>query len=259
MGLRFSRRVRLAPGITLNLSKGGASVSVGPKGVKLTVGTSGASVSLGLPGTGLYWTHRVRFGGGGDDDGAEAKAKGKAKAEDKPPSPAHLAWEEGVVALHEDRLDDAIERLAFAWTHRDTLPGGDSEVEVPLTAELTYALAPDPRGAGLAYAEVLQWQDRLDEAAVVLRQLKAEADSPVIRVSLAELELDRSDPAGALAACGRSRDPMVGLYRARAKLAAGRAADAIREVQRLLADAPPDLRDDLEQVAAAARAGMDTR
>ncbi len=42
MPFRFWRRIRIAPGVTLNLSKRGASISVGPEGAKFTVGTSGA-------------------------------------------------------------------------------------------------------------------------------------------------------------------------------------------------------------------------
>ncbi len=41
MGLRFFRRVRLGKGLTLNLSKTGASLSMGPRGAKFTMGTSG--------------------------------------------------------------------------------------------------------------------------------------------------------------------------------------------------------------------------
>ncbi len=56
MGFRFFRRVRVAPGMTLNFSKGGLSTSFGPRGAKYTVGTSGTRGTVGLPGTGLYYT-----------------------------------------------------------------------------------------------------------------------------------------------------------------------------------------------------------
>jgi tetratricopeptide (TPR) repeat protein len=246
VGLRFWRRVRLGPGITLNLSKGGASLSVGPPGAKLTVGTSGAQVTVGMPGTGLFWTQRL---------GAPQAPSGAAPSATVP-GPAQLAWEEGILALHQDRLPAATERLGAAWAQRDRLPGGQAEVEVPITPELVLALAPDPRGAGLAYAEALQEQGRTDDAVAVLQQLKAEADAPVVRVALAELALEAEDPALALAATGRSTDPVVALYRARAKLALGRAADALEEVQRALRKAEPELHDDLEEVARAARAAL---
>lgn len=62
MALRFFRRVRLAPGLSLNLSKGGGSLSLGPPGVKYTVGTAGTRHTVGLPGTGLYYTERGGHG-----------------------------------------------------------------------------------------------------------------------------------------------------------------------------------------------------
>jgi len=59
MGLRFTRRVSLFPGLRVNFSKSGASLSVGHKGAWYTVGPRGRRVTLGLPGTGLYWTETV--------------------------------------------------------------------------------------------------------------------------------------------------------------------------------------------------------
>src|SRR2546423_7529864 len=56
MPLRFFRRIRIAPGLTVNVSKSGASVSVGPRGAKVTVGRKGVRRTVGLPGTGLYYT-----------------------------------------------------------------------------------------------------------------------------------------------------------------------------------------------------------
>lgn len=58
MALRFFRRIRLAPGLSLNLSKGGGSLSFGPPGYKYTAGTAGTRRTVGLPGTGLYYTER---------------------------------------------------------------------------------------------------------------------------------------------------------------------------------------------------------
>ncbi len=63
MGFRMWRRIRIAPGITLNLSKTGASVSIGPRGAKYTIGTHGSRVTAGIPGTGLYYTEKLHTGG----------------------------------------------------------------------------------------------------------------------------------------------------------------------------------------------------
>jgi len=59
MSFRFFRRFKIAPGLTLNLTKRGGSLSVGPRGAKLTAGTSGVRRTFGVPGTGLWYTEKV--------------------------------------------------------------------------------------------------------------------------------------------------------------------------------------------------------
>lgn len=54
--VRLFRRVRIAPGITLNLAKHGPSVSFGVRGAHLTVGRSGVRKTVGIPGTGVFYT-----------------------------------------------------------------------------------------------------------------------------------------------------------------------------------------------------------
>ena len=63
MGLRFRKSITIFPGVKLNISKSGLSVSVGKKGVHASAGTSGRkSVSVGLPGTGLSYTKTISGG-----------------------------------------------------------------------------------------------------------------------------------------------------------------------------------------------------
>jgi hypothetical protein len=56
--LRFFRRVRLAPGVTMNLSRSGPSFSFGVRGAHLTVGRRGVRRTVGIPGTGIFYTSR---------------------------------------------------------------------------------------------------------------------------------------------------------------------------------------------------------
>ena len=61
MGFRFQRRVRIAPGVRLNLSKSGVGVSVGRPGLRIGMdATRRKFFSVGLPGTGL--SYRSFFG-----------------------------------------------------------------------------------------------------------------------------------------------------------------------------------------------------
>ena len=59
MGVRFWRRFKIAPGVTVNLSKTGASLSFGVPGAKFTIGPHGKRATVGLPGTGLFYTKKL--------------------------------------------------------------------------------------------------------------------------------------------------------------------------------------------------------
>jgi len=57
MGFSFRKRIKLAPGITVNLSRSGVSTTIGPKGAKLTVGGKrGPRATVGVPGTGVSYS-----------------------------------------------------------------------------------------------------------------------------------------------------------------------------------------------------------
>lgn len=56
MGLRFRRSFKIIPGVRLNLSGSGASVTLGPRGAHYTLGPRGTRTTLGLPGSGVSWT-----------------------------------------------------------------------------------------------------------------------------------------------------------------------------------------------------------
>lgn len=60
MGIRFRKRIKLAPGLHLNLSGSGLSLSAGPRGASMTFGGRGGTyMNTGIPGTGLYARERV--------------------------------------------------------------------------------------------------------------------------------------------------------------------------------------------------------
>jgi len=72
MSFRFWRRVKILPGVTLNLSKTGGSLSFGVRGAKVTIGPHGKRTSMGIPGTGLFYTKT--YGKGKSDAGRRAAA-----------------------------------------------------------------------------------------------------------------------------------------------------------------------------------------
>ena len=59
MGWRFRKRIKLFPGIFLNISKSGLGLNVGVKGANVTFGPTGTYVNTGIPGTGLYRRDKV--------------------------------------------------------------------------------------------------------------------------------------------------------------------------------------------------------
>jgi hypothetical protein len=60
VSLRFRRRIRIAPGVHLNLGLHGAGLSVGPRGLHVGLNRRGMYTSAGIPGTGLYAIHHLR-------------------------------------------------------------------------------------------------------------------------------------------------------------------------------------------------------
>lgn len=66
MALRFQKRIRIAPGIRLNISKTGISGTVGVRGASVNLGKNGAFINAGLPGSGL--STRTRLDGAARDE-----------------------------------------------------------------------------------------------------------------------------------------------------------------------------------------------
>ncbi len=79
MGIRFRRSLRLAPGVHLNLSKSGMSLSAGPRGAKVSVGSRGVYGNVGLPGTGIYARQRISSGGGSRTRSVPTAVEGSVK------------------------------------------------------------------------------------------------------------------------------------------------------------------------------------
>jgi hypothetical protein len=56
MGFRFRRSLKIAPGIRLNFSKRGTSLSLGGRGFTTNIGKRGTKTTVGLPGTGISYS-----------------------------------------------------------------------------------------------------------------------------------------------------------------------------------------------------------
>lgn len=59
MGLYWRKSTKILPGVRINWSKSGPSISVGSRGAKMNFGKRGTYVSGGIPGTGLYYRQKI--------------------------------------------------------------------------------------------------------------------------------------------------------------------------------------------------------
>lgn len=57
--MNYRKRIKILPGVTINLSKSGISTTIGIKGFSVNVGQNGAYLNTGIPGTGLYQRHKI--------------------------------------------------------------------------------------------------------------------------------------------------------------------------------------------------------
>ena len=63
MGWSYRKRIKIAPGINVNLGKKGTSVTVGPRGSSLNIGKKGTYQNLSIRGTGLRSRRKVSNSG----------------------------------------------------------------------------------------------------------------------------------------------------------------------------------------------------
>ncbi|WP_072691614.1 DUF4236 domain-containing protein [Rhodococcus marinonascens] len=88
MGFRFQKRIKLAPGISLNVSKAGIGYSVGGKGVRMTRGANGrVTRTLSVPGTGL--SHRQTLRGSSTRRSTSRRATSPQPQPTSQPLPVH--------------------------------------------------------------------------------------------------------------------------------------------------------------------------
>lgn len=232
MGLRFYRRVRIAPGLALNLSASGASLSIGGRGGRVTFGRKGTRYTVGLPGTGLYVTEqtprkpsapqpipqrdpidRLRMGWlrraltPPDEvafvDALRAYASGDQEQAlrtlGKCGDLADSHYLAGLILMNTGDLVGAAARLESA---RSTPALGrlyqrwDAApvVHLDITPEIVVRVFPDTRGISLLLIELYQELGRFDEAQKQLVALLNDTPGdPVVRLSAAELLVDMSD------------------------------------------------------------------
>jgi hypothetical protein len=228
MAFGFWRRVRLAPGVTLNLSKSNASLSFGPRGAKYTISPRGNRATAGLPGTGMFYTvhDRKRAGRGGTapapsvpqrdrlnlgffqrlmtpaeekrfiDGDQDAALTALEEAGDLPDT----AWMAAMIRLRREELDRARAHFEHVLARLSDLGALFAKYEIaaqaslPITSDIFAHVFPRERGTRLALVEIAQLEGRHADAMAHIEQLmEIDATDPVVLLSFAELALDTPD------------------------------------------------------------------
>jgi tetratricopeptide (TPR) repeat protein len=220
LAFRFWRRIRLAPGVTLNLSKSTASLSLGPRGAKYTISPRGNRATAGLPGTGLFYTvhDRKRTGRGGPApapsvpqrdrlklgffqrlmtpveekrfiDGIRAQNEGDQdaalavleEARDLPDA----AWMAGMIRLRREELDRAKVHFEHALNRLDDLGTLFAKYEIAAQASL-------PITADI-FAHVFPRERGTRLALVEIAQLQGRHDDAMTHIRRL-IDMDSTDP-----------------------------------------------------------------
>jgi uncharacterized protein DUF4236/putative peptidoglycan binding protein len=84
MGFRFRRSLKILPGVRINLSGSGPSVSLGTRGLHYTIGPRGTRVTAGLPGTGLSWTQYSPYQSTSQSSGETSPPRPEPRPIDQP-------------------------------------------------------------------------------------------------------------------------------------------------------------------------------
>lgn len=152
MAFRFWRRIRIAPGVTLNLSKSGGSLSFGPRGAKFTIGPRGKRATVGIPGTGLFYTTTLPSG----------RSSGRRSASYSAPAVPTVRPEDRLTLGFFKRLITPDDEEALVDGCRELVLGNEEKALEHLEKAVHLA-----DGAYLAGFLALK-QNRLEEAAIYL-------------------------------------------------------------------------------------------
>ncbi len=87
MAFRLWRRMKIAPGVTMNISKSGPSFSFGRRGARVSVGRRGRRTTLGIPGSGLSYTTATSWGSGTNQKTRQAKPTARSPSAAVEPVP----------------------------------------------------------------------------------------------------------------------------------------------------------------------------
>ena len=153
MSWLFRRRIRVIPGVRLNLSKSGVTASIGVRGASITLGGKGGTyANVGIPGTGIYSRRKI---GGGKNSVLDNSSEGRFHPEQY----EEESFQPDEVFVSEDPLDitsDGLMALQEAVLAAAGLPRADVHAEqspgpaFPADAWFQVCQVPGVAAAGVA-------------------------------------------------------------------------------------------------------------
>lgn len=115
MGLRFRQRIKVFPGVYVNVSLGGLSVSMGGPGATVNVGKNmRVRGTAGLPGSGLSYQGTMHSGTG--------NAKSSTRSAVFPDAPQTLGWSDGSTQDAEPFEALPAPLMGAPWTPEELMP-----------------------------------------------------------------------------------------------------------------------------------------
>ena len=105
--MRFRKSIKLAPGIRLNASTRGASVSLGGRGATWNVSLRGVRTTVSIPGTGVSWSRQL-----------SGRARSRPPSRRASPRPSGAAGQ-AIIAAEDAALREVVEQ----WRDTPPIPG----------------------------------------------------------------------------------------------------------------------------------------
>lgn len=189
--MRFRKSLKIAKGVKLNLSKTGASFTLGTgKGISLNLGNKGAYLNWSIPGTGIY--DRVRLDTVLKDKLGGLFGFGKAAAEE-PAETAEIAAAPEKAAAKKTAAKKPAAKKAANRPSDEEMEAIAQEIALVNIHQMAIDVAPEADGeldAAAAEAAIESWLE--DSEAPIAFELQAEVlpekDTIMIDLDLPEIE-----------------------------------------------------------------------
>ena len=194
--MRFRKSVQICKGVKLNLSKSGASLTLGPgKGVSMNVGTKGAYFNWSIPGTGVYDRVRVDtllkdklgglFGAKAEEEPQEEKKSSKSTAKSTGKSTAKSSGKSTLKTSAKGASGKAAK--AAAGVSEEELERLESEAALIAIHQLAPDVTAKASGvmdAGTAEQAIEEWLSEAEAPIAICVQTEAVPEKKLVMVDL---------------------------------------------------------------------------